>query len=257
MGERKNNYSNFIYILIIGLSIAGCKISNQHISKKGVVAFITKFYNKDSGRYIRSEEYGPTVKLWYKDSIVIIQNMAISFATDTNNIETQKAYILNYIYINLPQKKFYRYTTFTDTAQIIDSYTQDKEDSILWGVSWKFYKWNEMPHTEPFAKLKDTIIDNREYKRMKIVDYTHSDSINKRISIAYFDCNRSGTIFQINKQLSEIVGCPMVKLYVQPSEKYQRTIGGELDFISDKLTTEELKIFDAWERNVKKYPVKE
>jgi hypothetical protein len=91
---------------------------------------------------------------------------------------------------------------------------------------------------------------------MKIVDYTKNDSIDKRVIIAYFDCARKGTMFTINRQLSQIVNCPLVKLQTQPSEKYKSAIAGEIEFTSDKLSTEELRIFNAWEKNAKKYLAK-
>jgi hypothetical protein len=92
---------------------------------------------------------------------------------------------------------------------------------------------------------------------MKIVDYTTNDSINKRIIIGYFDCTRKGILFTINRQLSQIVNCPLVKLHAQPSEKYNSAIAGETELTAGKLSDEELKIFNVWERNAKHYLVKQ
>jgi len=103
--------------------------------------------------------------------------------------------------------------------------------------------------------MDDTIIEKKIFKRIKLINNSGNDT--NKISIAYFDCKQKATMFVINKALTDIAGCPMVKYYILPSIKWPTALAGELDFISDKLTEEELKIFDAWGNNVKKYPVKQ
>jgi hypothetical protein len=50
------------------------------------------------------------------------------------------------------------------------------------------------------------------------------------------------------------MGCPLVRLDNFPSSDPSSGSSDEIVFIRDSLTKEERKVFDAWEKNLKKYP---
>jgi hypothetical protein len=223
----------------------------------GIVVFKNMFYEPSLKKYVHDEPYGPDTKVWFKDSIAIVKTMGIHAPT-VNGVETKREVVLMfYTFIDLRKMLFYKYATFYDTAKIIQSYNKVQADTVFWNVNWRFYQYHDIPYTEPLENLPDTIIEGKVFQRIRIINKPTIDTTNIRTSIAYFDCERKGTMFQIDKSLSEKKGCPMVKYYILPSIKYAGAIAGEIEFVSDKLTPEELKIFDAWERNVKKYPIKE
>lgn len=62
-------------------------------------------------------------------------------------------------------------------------------------------------------------------------------------------------MFQSDKHISEIFGCPMIRLEAVPTAKYPNAFATEIKFVADKLTEEELKVFAAWEKNAKENPV--
>jgi hypothetical protein len=215
------------------------------------------FYEPALKKYVHDEPYGPDTKVWFKDSVAIVKTMGISINTDSNNIEIRTVGLMHYTYIDLRKMVFYKYINFSDTAKIIQSYNQAQADTVFWNVNWRFYQYHDIPYTEPLQNMPDTVMDNKVFKRIRIINKPINDTTNIRTSIAYFDCERKGTMFQIDKTLSEKIGCPLVKYYILPSIKYAGAMAGEIEFVTDKLTPEELKVFDAWEKNVKKYPVKE
>jgi hypothetical protein len=254
--NNKNSGIQIWVSLLLWLSISSCSTQRKYYSA-GVVVYKILFYEPTLKKYVSVKTYGPDTKVWFKDSTAIVKTMGISINTDTNNIETRKVVVMYYTYIDLRSMLFYKYASFSDTAKIIQSYTEKQSDTIIWGVNWKFYQPKNIPYTEPLQNMGDTIIENKIYKRIKVINMPFSDTDKATTAIAYFDCSKKNTLFQIDIALGSKVGCPILKYYTLPSNKYPSSTAGEIDFVSDKLTPEELKVFDIWEKNVKKYPVKE
>jgi hypothetical protein len=61
-------------------------------------------------------------------------------------------------------------------------------------------------------------------------------------------------LFTYDTLLSKQVGCPLVKVYGYSPIKKGIPTSAEINFLSDTLSKNELKIFDAWEKNEKKTP---
>jgi hypothetical protein len=255
----KIKYLRLVFLLSFFVSVVtilSC-IPKKKYKNCGLVVYKTLFYEPSLKKYIPAEIYGPETKIWYKDSAVIFKIMGVKLPNTTNGIETTKrdVVLMHYIYLDLTKMLFYKYASFSDTAQIVQSYNQLQSDTVLYGVTWKFYERRSIPHTKPFEIIADTMIDGKIFKRVKIIVNRQNDSTQTNTMVAYFDCSRKGNIFQINKGLSDSLGCPMVAVYTLSTADNPITLAAELEFISDKLTYEELKVFDAWEKNVKKYPV--
>jgi hypothetical protein len=248
-------YKIFI-ISVLLFTISSCS-AQKKCKNCGIVVFKKMFYEPALKKYVHDEPYGPDTKVWFKDSIAIVKTMGIHAPT-VNGVEIKREVVLmHYTYIDLRKMLFYKYATFSDTAKIVQSYNKVQADTVFWNVNWRFYEYHDILYTEPLESLPDTIIEGRVFQRIKIINKNIKDTTDIKTSIAYFDCERKGTMFQIDKTLSEKIGCPMVKYYILPSIKYAGAIAGEIEFVTDKLTDAELKVFDAWEKNVEKYPVKE
>lgn len=252
---NKNRYENLIWSsLLILLTFSSCK-AQKKCNNCGIVVYKMLLYKPAIKRYVREETYYPETKVWFRDSTAIVKTMGIYFNTDSNNIETRKAEAMYYTYIDLRKMIFYKYGFFSDTAKVIQSYNKTQADTVVWGVNWRFYEPKNIPYSEPLQNMTDTVIEKKVFKRIRLINNSENDT--NKISIAYFDCTQKATMFVINKALTDIAGCPMVKYYILPSIRWPGALAGELDFVSDKLTPEEVKVFDAWKKNVKKYPVKE
>jgi hypothetical protein len=256
MYKIKKNDIIILLIFFCSIVTISCSLPVK-ISKSGVVVSRIKFYEPTFKKYISSESFAPDTKIWFKDSIVIVRAMKISISMNSDSIETRKVDVSYYTYVDLTKMLFYRYTNFSDTAKIIESYTESQSDSIFWNVNWKFYKRNDIAYTEPIEEMADTLINKKTYKRLRLTSKSINENDEFKVIITYFDCTKKGTMFQYDKHLSEQVGCPMVSFEGQPTVKNPNPISFEIEFVTDKLTEEELKVFSAWEKNVKKYPVKQ
>jgi hypothetical protein len=242
----------FVYFFTV-VFILSC-FSQKKVNNSGIVLFKSLFYKPLEKKYLYNEFVIPAIKVWFKDSTVILRMMGVSKDFNNGKLVKAKLIIDNYTYIDLTKMVFYKYNSFTDTASIVQSYNKAQSDTLYWGT--RFYKDVNLSYILSFENLTDTIIAGRNIKRIKMMEDFEKDSANITTSIAYFDCGMQGTIFQINKSLSKYAGCPMVGYYILPSEKNPNARATEIEFIVNTLTTEELKIFDAWEKNAKKYPVK-
>ncbi len=239
---------------LLAIAILSCNISNKS-SKCGVVTFNPLFYYPDKKKYLYNENIQPNYTVWYKDNSVIVQVKGISTESENGVTVKKKILVLYYTFIDLRKMLFYQYRNFSDTAVILRSYSLAQADSLFWGP--RFYKKNDISNIQSFIKLADTIIDDKVFKRQKMVERITGDNDSFQTSIGYFDCTRQGTLFQINKSISEYVGCPMVGYYLLPTQKYPTPPATEIKFISEELKINEIRVFDAWEKNEKKYPVKQ
>ncbi|HET9433559.1 MAG TPA: hypothetical protein VFO37_07365, partial [Chitinophagaceae bacterium] len=59
-----------------------------------------------------------------------------------------------------------------------------------------------------------------------------------------------------DENLAKKLGCPVVRIDHLPSPEYPMPISSEIHFLRDSLTKEEIKIFEAWKKNMKKNPIK-
>jgi hypothetical protein len=213
--------------------------SNGQNSKRGIVRAITHFYNEKG-----KSTFTHYLKIWYHDSIAIQEIRGVT--TVTSSEDTTVTYPLLFCrYMDLRSKMIYDYTSFSDTAGLIEQ--ASLPDSLLDGPGWSFYS-EKAPKIQGTPELlADTVIDNISYRRAKF-SYTWYDP-KKIFLIGYFRCDGKGDMFSLEKDFSRKWNCTMVKSFTY---KFGMTIpygSKEVEFLSDELTKGELKVFEAWERN--------
>ena len=214
--------------------------------KAGIVQEKTNFYAADG-----KPRFSDIIQVWYKDSVAIEKINSINIVTDTANVTTIHYTVLLYRYIDLRSKTLYDYENFSDTAKIINKAVLP--DSVMRDNGWSFYS-NKIPQIQGIPEsLNDTIIDNITYKRAKF-NFLHDDP-GKGFMIGYFRCDGKGIMFSLEKSYSRKLNCTMTKFFDFHYGTKVPYASKEVDFISDTLTEEELKVFESWEKNEKKYPV--
>ena len=218
----------------------------------GVVLHNLNVYDKKTKKYIHSDSIWPSIKIWYNKKFVIEEIKGIIENIDGYNKSKKETVIERYTFIDLSKKAFYDYASFSDTARILEKYTQS--DSIGIAGGWNFYYPVNFIITEQPESLSDTIIDKIPYKRFKFINSLKQSNFRGR-HIAYVRCDKKGSLFQFAKTLGDKIGCPIVRIdwSDEPFSNYKDSM--EIVFLSDSLTHTEQKIFNAWERNEKKYPV--
>jgi len=189
-------------------------------------------------------------KVWYMGNKVIMEIRSTSI-NDSLGIITVKRPFQYYLFIDRNSKSFYHYSSFSDTARILYSYTQPDSAELQGKGGWRFYAKNYIKYTD-LLSIADTTIKNIKYKRIK---YTEQVGKYRILTIGYLRCDKKGSIFQIDGNITEQIGCPMVRTDQVRNNEILYPTSEEIVFIRDSLSTGEKKVFDAWEKNLKKYPV--
>ncbi len=241
---------NEILFFCFLISMISCHVQKASINS-GVIYLNTKSYNPNVQEY-NKEPIFPDLKIWYKDSLVIEQIKLVNINTDTTQLTTITHPIDGYVFIDLKSKSFYHYKTFSDTALIINKYTQPDSLPIQGNGGWNFYNSRDLKLIGNPETLSDTVINNLTYKRVKLFTKIEEDIV---IQIGYLECDRKNSFFQLYTNLGKKLGCPIVRLDDLPSIQNPKAVSVQIDFVSDKLTSNEMKVFNAWEKNARKNPV--
>ena len=261
-------------ILIIGviiLSLTGTIFSQS--SNCGILISRFEIYDSTSGRFVHAKLI-PNKKIYYKDSIVIIPTVR-SITNSVNGIETSyEEKNLYYTYINLRAKKidgmspyttdsmyfskynatFYEYPAFSK-----DSFFTKKYFSLDTAIlrTWAFFL-DRVIKDEPkkidsiiSTVLSDTIINGVTFHRKKNLILDTSGNI-RSIVIAFSRCDVKNWMRIFIKNIND-QGCINTGSYWKTEQRQWSS--QHYDFLSRKLTKEELEVFKAWERNEKKHPV--
>jgi hypothetical protein len=217
---------------------------NNKPDREGLVLMKTNYNGKPA--------FTDILKIWYRDSTAIEEIHRINIATDASNNTSISYSVLFYRYIDLNNRAFYDYKSFSDTARIFnravlsDSLTADQQ-------GWNFYSEKTLQIQGTPEMMNDTIIDDITYKRAKL--YFVYDDPQKSFIIAYFRCDGKGDIFSLEKKYSWKINCVMTKYSEFKVGKPGPYATIELEFTSDTLANNESKVFEAWERNAKQNPV--
>jgi hypothetical protein len=214
--------------------------------KTEVVQRITHFYNADG-----IPGFSDTLKVWYKDSIAIEQVNRINIVTDTDKITRITNIPILYRYMDINKKMIYDYKSFSDTANVINKAVLP--DSLMQDYGWSFYS-EKTPRIKGIPEMmNDTTLNNITYKRAKFNFVWHDPT--KHFIIGYFRCDGKGNLFSLEKSFSRQINCTLAKILDFKSGEANPFASKEVEFLSDTLSKEELKVFEAWERNARQNPV--
>jgi hypothetical protein len=144
------------------------------------------------------------------------------------------------------------YGTFSDTAKLISKYSFE-DTTVKRTGGWGFNESRELNYVGNPQPLPDTIIGGIKYERLKAL--TERENVQYKVTL-YFRCDRPNSIFSFEGHLSNKMGCPCVKFINQMPDDKNGALVLEFDFLRDTLSTDELRVFNAWERYAKANPVR-
>lgn len=220
-----------LYLFVI--SLMSCPSPGIYGQGQGVVIVHRYLFEPDI-------TIGVSFKILYIDNRSIQQIPQLNIIEDSSGKKTYTK-ILYYSYLNPDKNVCYNYRNLSDTARILKYYTDI--DSVDIDGGWNFYS-NKNLQYDSSTNLNDTVINGINYNRIRLDKKINGNSIYFHV---YLRCDKKGTLIKFFKPLSDQIGCPVVRI-----DTYQRnrlTTSGEIQFLSDKLSQEELKVFDAWEKN--------
>lgn len=235
---------NIIFLILV----PGCYAKSQKEFKSGRLISNFEFFDTATNKPSLSMR----TNVWFIDSLAIEEIIATNINTDTNHVTTIDCEVMHYMFIDLKTGMFYKYGHFSDTAKVIASYkTLAEAKSPHW--LWDFRYNKRMKSLAAPEKMPDTTIDGILYHRNKlIIDIGKGPFEN----IKYLRCDQKGILITLPKQSGDETRCAVLRSYSQRIGGTKVETGSRLEFVSEKLTDEELKVFAAWEKYAKEHPLK-
>lgn len=233
-----------------------CKATNLNSKFCGVLTSSLKIYDSVLGKYRLSNNDRDGL-YYYRDSLGIEEQIILQSRSTNGVLDTSYSEIYYYKFSDLKSNTEIHFKTFTDTATPIKMF-KIIPDTII-KSAWMYYGYDKPIDPETSASiLADTIIDGIKYKR--ILTYsTHKigNKIDTSFTLHYANCNSKLPMFQYNIRLSKKYanGCP-IQMLDQYWYSTSMKLRFKLDFFRGSLTTQEHKVFDAWEKYAKKHPIK-
>lgn len=232
-----------IFFYLVTILFSGCSLHGQ--DQQGIIIDHTYLFGTDSLRRTKPP-LDIRYKIFFRNNQSIQEVPLIVFTSDSSGKKTVIK-IKHYSYIDADKNACFNYGNFIDTAKAIKNYSDI--DSVSKDGGWNFLS-NAMFEYDSSKNLKDTTIKNINYGRIRLNKTSNGNNV---YFILYYRCNKKETLIKLFKPLSDSIGCPIVR--DDTFIKNQLFMTRELEFFSDKLSNEELKIFDAWKKNEEKYPV--
>lgn len=250
----KRNIIIFIYFSCLVANgfaqVNGRLYSNN---KSGVLEKVPQFYEIVNN--INTPSWGPGLaeKIWYNSRATIKTVKASSSITiDKKTTTTYPVYC--YLFYYKPTGMLYEYRHFSDTALPLQKF---KASDTFTLVSVDIYHYEDAPGPEreiiTQEKLPDTLIENIPYE----VKFIHSrEATGKSLYLLTFSrCDENMRFLKsygLDLDRKEKDACPMIKYYIVSSpENRMPLFSQEIVFLTDGLTSEEEKVFAAWEKRAK------
>lgn len=227
--------------LLVLLGVSSCyQTSGKENQSAGVVTIKRRFLNIN-----QTPEIAIDSRIWYKDSFFIQEVKKIVFI-DSLGKKSRRVELSHYLFHDLKAQGFYEFSSFTDTATILNSYKLNKSDE--YPGAWNFMKSEKNKYaTSSLRPNSDTVIDKVVYKRMTFSQNVGKGEFSTEI---YLRCDRNHPFFKLFRYYSEIFGCDCVKIV----NYYPRTLipstTTELEFQRDSLVEQEINVFNAWTRRI-------
>jgi hypothetical protein len=230
----------FRTVLFILLALfTGCYSQEQ---RQGVVMVHTYFFgNDDTSSSLPIMKV--SVKILFKGNLSIQEVPLINFFKDSSDEKTTFK-IKHYSYLDPEKNLCLNFKNFSDTAMIFKFYSNI--DSVQVDGGWNFLSDQRFQY-ESLIPLSDTVMDGVTYGRVRLNKKFNNNNANLDV---YTNCAKKGLLIKLFKPLSDSLGCPIVRddSFIQNKLFMTR----ELEFVSDDLSQDELRVFEAWENNAKK-----
>jgi hypothetical protein len=238
-----------VLIFSICLLIATFGTAQQNCQNCGVSYSRTRVLNQATNAYVKPQSEWDSRVLFY-DSVVIAEQHALGIKTDANNNNTWDPYLIGYTYIDLRTKSFYRYRHFSDTAQILVA-TRQFGDKVEAG-GWNYFSMKpRAPHKS--IPLTDTVLNGTKCHRLLGLWFEKGDT--SYIETLYYVSEAKWPSLVLHRTVVNGKRFSVIRWDHTAFIPRERTGYSCVEITSNNLTKEDLKVFVAWRRNAKKYPV--
>jgi hypothetical protein len=220
--------------------------------KEGILNIVSTYLvNFNDGEIEMKDKSNTQIqKIWFRDSSIIyeLRTHLESRESTKEGIILKKSYpVWRYIHLNLKTMICQDYLNFNDTAKPFCRYILKPTDTL--GILGIFFPQKKSDTLHGVFKMKDTIINNESFKRVKILYkyYEHE----KSYGVYYIKCNEKKNIFSMNKTLSSMYPDCNFNLFNFYNSDNKVISKEEFTIIRDKLNVMEENIFKNWCKNSK------
>lgn len=234
---------NQIRFLLVALLLSGCQTNGQGQSK-GQALITSYYYSQESGKVVDSVYF----RIWWDGNQSIQQVPLILFEEDSAGNRKDTVLIDHYSFLDSKKNVCYNYKQFSDTAKILKAYSNI--DSVDIGGGWNYLTKQRLRFDKAFRQ-GDTIINGENLQRLSA---HRSEGKNHIDFFMYMNCDMELGNVRLYKHLSDSIGCTIVRNDTYVNDKIYTS--KQLLFVSDKLTADEIKVFEAWSKNVNQTPCK-
>lgn len=235
--------SNLVFLLLFHCYIVISASAQENCSSCGVVKYSYKFYDSALQAYI--EQVITPVTIWYRDSCII--EMVTDVPGNEDKI-TVEAVMKNYAFVNVEAGSVIEYPRFSPSAPVLKKFSLAEAPVLLNGRA-AYDPARKITGVTMAGKLPDTIINGIVYKRMSSY-YIRSETGDRYDFEEFFRCDINTSLFNLDREADNIVGCPCVRVDVVP--RNESSASRQIEFVSNKLTAEESAVFDAWNKGKNK-----
>jgi len=222
--------------------VRSCKSQNSR--HEYVVAFEAKFHDQETNLLKPQPLYWPDKKIWYRDSLIVEEITGLYIDRDSNGVENRSVSIHHYTFIDLPSKRFFDYSSFSDTAKLLKKYVQADSVPVMGG--WNFYYTQRVPRNLPVVPLTDTTIDNAKFKRCLLINEGIDEASSQKY-IALFSRDSKNFLFSFDTELSKQIGFPLTRLDLLAADGTV-FLSTRISIQTRKFTDEENRVFEVWEK---------
>ncbi len=230
----------FIYLLFIILFIK-CDVVGEH---QGVVRVQQSMMNVDSLGSSSTLEMG--YRILFRDEKSIQEVPLLEMVSDSSGTKSIVK-IKHYSYLDPDNNVCYNYRNFSDTATVLNYFSNI--DSVNIDGGWNFYSASPFEY-DSAKNITDTVVNDVSFGRIRLDKKINNNEIYFQL---YYRCDKKQSLIKIFKHISDSIGCPIFK--VETYYKNKLFSKREIEYISGTLSQNEQKVFDAWEKNIKLYPV--
>lgn len=189
-----------------------------------------------------------TDNIWYQDSVGITELNGVHSLEEGGKI-TWSTIPLGYRLFDMRKKWAYEYRNLSDTAEIVQKYANVDTLRMLGG--WHFFT-RSVIQFDSVELVGDTLIGGITYIKHRFIQTFKGRKIpGETLS----RCDNKNNIFHLDDGLCRATGCAVVKgIALTPDRKFPIN-SVEIEYISNTFPDSVRKVFDAWKRNVQKFPV--
>lgn len=240
-------YFFFLFFPLLNLISCNAQIPVQN---SNLVLLKKRLFDLKTGESI-FPRYERDRKYWYYDSCAIIENLHLYINEDPIGKETWEMLIDNYTFVDFRTKSFFIISSFSDTANIQEKFTQPDTGRVKGG--WHFFTKESLFSNNVYEFLSDTTINQIVYKRIKGFMYNKAlKAPTKDLIIGYMRCDIKNLPFSMDPVMSRITGCSLIRIDII-GENATKGISSEYEYISSSLTAKDLATFKVIRKKIRKY----